>query len=111
MLKFVAHGRRVISLALARGWSPGARYTNLRDVRHVPFAHVGFLDIDWKNYCFESHLAATAKARPFVTVARDIECMSQVDRVLGEANELQKHATRVIIVPKDRRLEGRTHPQ
>ena len=109
MLKFVAHGRRVISLALARGWSPGARYTNLRDVRHVPFAHVGFLDIDWKNYCFESHLAATAKARPFVTVARDIECMSQVDRVLGEANELQKHATRVIIVPKDRRLEGRMH--
>lgn len=109
MLKFVAHGRRVISLALAEGWLPGARYTNLRDVRHVPFAHVGFLDIDWKNYCFDSHLAAAARVRPFVTVARDIECMSQIDRVLREASKLQKHATRVIVVPKDRRLEGRLH--
>jgi hypothetical protein len=109
MLKFVAHGRRVISLALAEGWRPGARYTNLRDVRHVPFAHVGFLDIDWKNYCFESHLAAASRVRPFVTVARDIECMSQIDAVLSEADELQKHATRVIVVPKALGLEGRMH--
>lgn len=109
MLKFVAHGRRVISLALAEGWRPGARYTNLRDVRHVPFADIGFLDIDWKNYCFDSHLAATAICRPFVTVARDVECVSQLDKILGEAGELQKHATRVIIVPKDPRLEGRMH--
>lgn len=77
MLKFVAHGRRVISLAMAEGWRPGARYTNLRDVRHVQFEEYGFLDIDWKNYCFDSHLAAAAKVRPFVTVARDIECISQ----------------------------------
>lgn len=109
MLKFVAHGRRVISLALAEGWRPGARYTNLRDVRHVPFAYVGFLDIDWKNYCFDSHLAAAERCRPFVTVARDIECVSQMDKILGEANKLQKHATRVIVVPKDPSLEGRMH--
>ena len=109
MLKFVAHGRRVISLALAEGWRPGARYTNLRDVRHVPFAHVGFLDIDWKNYCFDSHLAAAARCRPFVTVARDIECISQIDKILGEADKLQKHAKRVIVVPKDPRLESRLH--
>lgn len=109
MLKFVAHGRRVISLALAEGWRPGARYTNLRDVRHVPFAHVGFLDIDWKNYCFDSHLAAAVRYRPFVTVARDVECVTQLDKVLREANELQKYATRVIIVPKDLRLEGTMH--
>lgn len=62
---------------MAEGWRPGARYTNLRDVRHVQFEEYGFLDIDWKNYCFDSHLAAAAKVRPFVTVARDIECISQ----------------------------------
>jgi hypothetical protein len=94
---------------MAEGWRPGARYTNLRDVRHVRFSRFGFLDIDWKNYCLESHLAAAAQVRPFVTVARDIECMSQLDRVLVEASKLQKHATRVIIVPKDPRLEDRMH--
>lgn len=109
MLKFVAHGRRVVSLAVSEGWRPGARYTNLRDVRHVPFANVGFLDIDWKNYCFDSHVAAAEKVRPFVTVARDIECISQIDRILAEANKLQEHAARVIVVPKDRRLEGHMH--
>lgn len=109
LLKFVAHGRRVISLALDSGWRPGARYTNLRDVRHVPFADVGFLDIDWKNYCFETHLAAAAKSRPYITVARDIECVSQIDTILAEASELQKHSARVIVVPKDPKLEGRMH--
>ena len=96
MLKFVAHGRRVISLAIAEGWRPGARYTNLRDVRHVDFTEVGFLDIDWKNYSFEAHLNAAAKVRPFVTVARDVECVSQLDRILIEAGRLQKYARREI---------------
>lgn len=109
MLKFVAHGRRVISLALAEGWRPGARYTNLRDVRHVEFTNFGFLDIDWKNYSFEAHLAATEKMRPFVTVARDVECVSELDRILVEAGKLQKYASRVIVVPKDPVLEGRIH--
>ncbi|WP_353955598.1 DUF6610 family protein [uncultured Sphingomonas sp.] len=109
MIKFVAHGRRVISLALADGWRPGARYTNLRDVQHVAFARVGFLDIDWKNYCFDTHLAAAERSRPFVTVARDIECMSQMDKIFSEASMLQKHATRVIVVPKDPRLADCMH--
>ena len=109
MLKFVAHGRRVISLAVAQGWRPGARYTNLRDVNHVPFSRVGFLDIDWKNYCFEAHLAAAEKVQPFMTVARDVESVSDLDRVLWEASRLQRHASRVIIVPKDPRLEGQFH--
>lgn len=109
MLKFVAHGRRVISLAVTEGWRPGARYTNLRDVRHVDFTGVGFLDIDWKNYSFEAHLDAAAKVRPFITVARDVECVSQLDRILIEAGKLQKYAGRVIVVPKDPILEDRLH--
>lgn len=105
VLKFVAHGRRVISLAAGHGWRPGARYTNLRDVRHVDFAGVGFLDIDWKRYCFETHLAAAKLTRPYVTVARDVECTSRLDSILVEAAQLQKFSTKVIIVPKDRAME------
>ncbi|MCZ8042982.1 MAG: hypothetical protein O9330_10920 [Beijerinckiaceae bacterium] len=109
MLKFVAHGPKVISLAMAEGWRPGARYTNLRDVRRVDFAGLGFLDIDWKNYCFDAHLRAAIHVRPFLTVARDIECISQVDQVLREAVHLQRFSTRVIVVPKDVRLEEKLH--
>lgn len=94
---------------MAEGWRPGARYTNLRDVRDVDFTDVGFLDIDWKNYSFEAHLDAVAKVRPFITVARDVECVSQLDRILIEAGMLQKYAHRVIIVPKDPVLEGGLH--
>ena len=109
MLKFVAHGKRVISLATAQGWKPGARYTNLRDVAHVPFSQVGFLDIDWKNYSFDAHLAAAIKVRPYVTVARDIECISQLDSILIEAGKLSQYCERIILVPKDMRLEERMH--
>lgn len=109
MMKFVAHGRKVISLAVDSGWRPGARYTNLRDVRHVDFANNGFLDIDWKNYCFDSHLAAAKRSRPYLTVARDVEDLSQIDQVLREASKLQKFVTRIVIVPKDPRLEGQLH--
>ena len=105
VLKFVAHGRRVITLATGQGWRPGARYTNLRDVRHVDFAGIGFLDIDWKRYCFETHLAAAKLMRPYVTVARDVECASKLDSILIEAAQLQKYSANVIIVPKDRSIE------
>lgn len=105
MIKFVAHGRKVIELATSRGWRPGARYTNLRDVRHTEFRSYGFLDIDWKEYSFDRHLNATKTNRPFLTVARDIECITQLDSILREADILQKHSTHVAVVPKDLRLE------
>src|SRR5262249_48354755 len=69
--KFVAHSATVLSIAVAQGWLPGARYTNLRDVRR--FGRLGFLDIEWKRYDFQRHLEAAAHTRPMLTVARDIE--------------------------------------
>jgi hypothetical protein len=104
-MKFVAHGRRVVSIANEHGWRPGARYTNLRDIRHVRFSGVGFLDIHWKQYCFETHLDAARRTRPYITVARDVEDQSQLGKILLEADKLAAHSTRVIIVPKDRALE------
>jgi hypothetical protein len=106
-IKFVAHSKRVIDLAARHGWRPGARYTNTRDVRHTDFSGIGFLDINWKRYDFARHLAAVTLLKPFMTVARDIECVSQLDSILREAARLQAHATHVVLVPKDERLHRR----
>ena len=104
VLKFVAHGKATLRLVLEHGWRPGARYTNLRDIRGVRFKDHGFLDIHWKRYDFERHLAATIQTRPLVTVARDIEHACHLDAILKEAEQLGRYARYVVIVPKDRKL-------
>lgn len=106
-IKFVAHSKRVIDLATQHGWRPGARYTNMRDVRHTTFSGIGFLDIHWKRYDFSRHITAAERLRPFMTVARDIECISQLESILCEASALMKFAAHVVLVPKDPRLHGR----
>lgn len=103
ILKFVCHSHRVNSLAIKLGWLPGARYTNLRDVRR--FDRLGFLDIDWKDYDYHAHLQATKDTRPTLTVARDIVNPKQLDRILYEALELSEWADNVIVVPKDLKLQ------
>lgn len=105
VLKFVAHSRTVLRIALRHGWLPGARYTNLRDVRR--FDRLGFLDIDWQNYCFKMHLRAARETRPLVTVARDVTDHRQLTRILGEAEELLTWAEHVVVVPKSPLLTGR----
>ena len=102
VLKFVAHSKTVLRIAVRHGWLPGARYTNLRDVRK--FDRLGFLDIDWENYSYSRHLAAVRQTRPLVTVARDITDRRMFTQVLAEAEELERWATHVIVVPKCRRL-------
>ncbi|WP_138410156.1 DUF6610 family protein [Stutzerimonas nosocomialis] len=107
VLKFVAHSKRVIKIALEHNWLPGARYTNLRDVRSFDFQSNGFLDIDWKNYNLERHLEAAAQQKPKLTIARDVECIFQLDSILREAEKLAKYSEYVAIVPKDPLLNGR----
>jgi hypothetical protein len=65
------------------------------------------LDIDWKNYSFEKHLEAASSTKPYLSIARDVESIFQLDKILGEAEELQKHALLVAIVPKDPYMTGR----
>lgn len=101
--KYVCHSARVLRLAVRYGWQIGARYTNLRDVRR--FDRLGFLDIDWQNYCFRRHLDAAKATNPSTTVAQDILDIRNLDRILDQANELLLHADRVIIVPKSKSLE------
>jgi hypothetical protein len=106
-LKFVSHSRLAVSIAIKEGWRPGARYTNLRDVKTFKFKAQGFLDIDWKKYSFEKHLEAVAITRPKLTIARDVESIFQLDEILEEAEELQKYALLVAIGTKDPYMTGR----
>lgn len=104
LLKFITHGNAVLRLAHRYGWRAGARYTNLRDVRDLPFEGIGFLDIDFKRYDFERHLAAAAQSRPLITVARDVDTLRDLDSVLLEADQLRRYSRHTVVVPKDRRL-------
>lgn len=102
VLKFVAHSKRVRTIAHDYGWLPGARYTNLRDVRGVQ--GLGFLDIQWKKYDFKRHLCAAEAHRPFLTIARDIESLEELSDILEEAEKLSRFCPHVVLVPKDLRL-------
>ena len=103
-LRFVTHSHRVQELAQRLGWFPAARYTNLRDVKRFDGC-LGFLDIDWRNYCFRRHLEAARLTRPLITVARDIVDRRRIYETLDEAEELSNFARFIVIVPKDKRLQ------
>ncbi len=107
VLKFIAHSKRAIAIAQDYGWYPGARYTNLRDVKSFDFSDNGFMDIDWKNYDFPRHLDAVAQYRPRLTIARDVECIFALDSILSEAECLLQYCDHVAVVPKDLGLNGR----
>ncbi|MHB1006087.1 MAG: DUF6610 family protein [Chloroflexota bacterium] len=94
-----------MSIAKQFGWLPGARYTNLRDVRTL--TKVGFLDIEWKTYDFKRHLSAVQLLRPLVTVARDVEVAAELPRIIDQAWQLAEYCTRVVVVPKDPSLAER----
>jgi len=101
-VRIICHSRYVIDRAIPFGWKPGARYTNLRDVKHL--SHVYFVDIDWKNYDFQRHLDAVVRLKPTMTVARDVIEGKHLDDVLHEASVLAAHTQTVIVVPKDPNL-------
>lgn len=107
VLKFVAHSKKVISIAKEYGWHPGARYTNLRDVKTFGFNDRGFLDINWKSYSYEKHVEAAAKTNPRLTIARDVECIFSLEKIIKEAETLLKYSGHVAIVPKDTLMNGR----
>jgi hypothetical protein len=105
ILKFVSHSTTVLEIAVEHGWLPGARYTNLRDVRR--FSQLGFLDIEWSRYDFRRHLEAASLTRPMMTVARDVEERRDLKRILDQAYRLLEYVRYVIVVPKDLLLEQR----
>jgi hypothetical protein len=84
---------------------PGARYTNLRDVRGLE--RIGFIDVDWRNYSFKHHLEAIKAAKPLMTVAQDVNDVAALPRILDEALELKLHCEYVVIVPKHPSLQDK----
>ncbi len=103
ILKFVSHSATVLEIAVEHGWLPGARYTNLRDVRR--FSPLGFLDIEWSRYDFRRHLEVASLTRPMITVARDVEERRDLRRILDQAYRLLEYVHYVVVVPKDPLLE------
>jgi hypothetical protein len=101
-LKVMCHGRKALRIAVKQGWLPGARYTNLRDIPE--FDKIGLIDIDWQSYNFSQHLAAVKSTRPILTIAKDIEHWRELPIVLDQAYELNRWASKVVIVPKDPKL-------
>lgn len=104
-VKFMCYGQKIMNNIGQFGWYPGARYTNLRTVRQ--FDRLGFLDIDWRRYCFESHLLALQKTRPVLSVARDVLCVSEIDSIRREVDQILLYASYAIVVPKDNRIRQR----
>lgn len=97
-LRFLCHGKPTLKIAARFGWLPGARYTNLRDIRG--FERIGMIDIEWTKYDFKKHLQAVKDTRPLLTVAQDVERSRNLQRVLDQAWELSLWCQRVVIVPK-----------
>jgi hypothetical protein len=98
----VTHSKTVLRIAKEHSWLIGARYTNLRDVK--TFSKIDFIDIDWKDYNYKKHLDCVKSIRPLLTVARDIEKKSSLEKTLDQAEELSNYCKHVIVVPKDIRL-------
>lgn len=95
----ICHSKYVLDIAMTFGWKAGARYTNLRDVRHLN--SVFFIDIDWKNYDLDRHMKAVQAKVPNLTVARDIVDANDLDTIVREAEALSRYCEKVIVVPKD----------
>ncbi len=106
---YICHSKKAVNIGLEFGWCPGARYTNLRDVKHLGSPQ--FLDIDWKNYSFDKHLSVAKEHRPELTIARDVECMTSLHEVLKEADQLLEYCDQVAIVPKDPNLASQIKTQ
>ena len=97
-IRIMSHSRNATSIAEQHGWLPGARYTNMRDVRKCN--RIGLVDVDWRKYDYERHLSTVKDVRPLLTVARDIENKRDFGRTIKEAEKLAQYAKFVIIVPK-----------
>lgn len=105
--KFITHSKHAVELALKNDWYPGARYTNIRDIKTIYKDKKCFIDIDWKNYEFNKHLEIVVKIQPYLTIARDIETLKNLDKILKEAEILKKYSKFVAVVPKDPALSGK----
>ena len=103
-LKIICHGYKTLRIARRLGWLPGARYTNLRDIRRE--RKIGLIDVDWKSYSFERHLAAVREVRPILTIAKDVEDRTELRAILRQAEELERWCRYVVVVPKDPALSN-----
>jgi len=100
-LIYCAGGGRILAeIAIREGFLYGSRSD---DVRETPRCS-GLIDINWKNYDWEKHLAAVQKHKPKYAVAPDIEAYGRVKATLELAKRLEDVCGRVIVVPKRKNI-------
>jgi hypothetical protein len=87
--------KRLANIAIEEGFLYGARSDDIRDLRCN-----GLIDINWKEYNWESHVNLVAQHKPKYAVVPDILQKRQLEKVLSYAEELKAYCERVIIVPK-----------
>jgi hypothetical protein len=93
-------GRILAEIAQEEGFMYGSRSD---DVRTDPRCN-GIIDINWRNYQWQSHLAAVQAHQPRYAVATDIVNRASFAVVMKLATELERCCERVIIVPKQKGL-------
>lgn len=83
------------AIAANLGWYCGMQSDSLRNIYDA-----WMIDNDWKNYNHNKHLEMTKRNKPLIATARDIENSSQLLEILEQAEELNQHCGKVIIIPK-----------
>lgn len=87
-----------VNWAAKMGFLVGVRSDRYRkDLQEI---EPDFLDLNWKKPDLELHLEVCARVKPKYVVCPDILALSEVDAKLKYAENLQKHAKNVIVVPK-----------
>ena len=89
-------GKILADIAIQEGFLYGSRSD---DVREIPRCN-GLIDINWKKYNWEDHLAAVKKHKPKYAVVPDIENIKSLEKAMKMAKDLEGFCQRVIIVPK-----------
>lgn len=86
-----------MAIARAAGWEGGVR----SGTQIYPAARpLALLDIDWKRPHWERHLKVAAAERPALAAVPDLECESQLPRLLEQAEELAPFCESLLIIPK-----------
>lgn len=86
---------KLAEIAIDEGFLYGARSDDIRQL-HCN----GLIDINWKNYDWDSHILAVKYHNPLYAVVPDIINSKDLDKTLLQIHEIKRYCDRVIVVPK-----------
>ena len=98
-------------IAKSAGWLSGTHSSNNQALKPDTWpVKLQFIDNDWKEYDHARHVDVVAGIKPKYATVRDVMTRAQckdagiqhlsLDTILGQAEEVGKHAEHVIVIPK-----------